>query len=52
MNSIKSTQNKNFKTYSFNGKTFYPSFYFNHSNNYSFNKDSKIVINGQNYFTK
>ena len=52
MNTIKSTTLKNFKTFKLGGKTFYPSFYFNHSNNYSFNKDSKITIKGVNYFTK
>lgn len=52
MNTIKSTQLKDFKTFKLNGKTFYPSFYFNHSNNYSFDKDSRIVIKGINYFSK
>lgn len=52
MNSIKSKITKKIKTFTINRKTFYPSFYFNHSNNYSFDKDSKIVIQGISYYTK
>ena len=52
MNSITSKTVNKFKTFKLNNKTYYPSFYFNNSNNYKFDFDSKITIKGVSYYTK
>ena len=40
------------KTYNFNGKTYYPFYYFNHNNNYSFDPQTLLKINDQSYYQK